>query len=115
MGMTVEDIVKAARAQVEEIDVARARELQAGGAVFIDVREPAECAKGAIPGALQLPRGVLEWKVGAEPALADREQPVVVYCQAGGRAALAAVALAQMGFTNVMSIAGGYGAWDAED
>ena len=114
MAKTVEELVKEARAAVTEVDVARARELEAAGAVFVDVREPAEWEKGTVDGAVCIPRGVLEWKAGAEPKLADRGAPVVVYCQSGGRSAMAARALGEMGWTNVVSLAGGYGAWSAE-
>ncbi|MCB1749482.1 MAG: rhodanese-like domain-containing protein [Gammaproteobacteria bacterium] len=115
MAKTVEDLVRAARAAVSEIDVARARELQATGVTFVDVREPAECEKGIIEGAVCIPRGVLEWKAGAESRLADRAAPVVVYCQSGGRSALAAVALGELGWSDVKSLAGGYAAWRADD
>jgi sulfur dioxygenase len=115
MPATVEDLVKAARAQINEIDLAQAKRLHADQVPFIDVREAGECAKGTIPGALEMPRGVLEWKVGAASTLANRTAAVVVYCQGGGRSALCAVALEKMGFTNVYSFAGGYGVWSAED
>ncbi len=115
MSKAVEDIVKAARAAVTEIDVAKARELHRAGVTFIDVREPGECAKGSIPGALEYPRGVLEWKVSTDNSLADQAQPIVVYCQSGGRSALSAIALKNLGYTEVSSLAGGYGAWSAED
>jgi rhodanese-related sulfurtransferase len=114
MTKTVEDLVRAARAEVTEIDVGRARELQARGVTFVDVREPAEWDKGVIEGAVCIPRGVLEWKAGAEPRLADRAAPVVVYCQSGGRSAMAARALGELGWTDVVSLAGGYGAWSAD-
>lgn len=113
MTKTVEELVAEARAAVTEIDVAEARELLAAKVTFIDVREPPEWEKGTIPGALTIPRGVLEWKVGSEPALAERDAPVVVYCQSGGRSAMAARALGEMGWSNVKSLAGGYGAWSA--
>ncbi|MEQ8232798.1 MAG: rhodanese-like domain-containing protein [Gammaproteobacteria bacterium] len=114
MAKTVEELVKEARAAVTEVDVERARELHAAGATFIDVREPPEWDKGTVEGALRIPRGVLEWKVGGEQQLTDRSAPVVVYCQSGGRSAMAARVLGEMGWTSVVSLAGGYGAWSAE-
>ena len=114
MAKTVEELVKAARAAVDEIDVNKARELHASGVTFLDVREPAECEKGAIEGAVRIPRGVLEWKAGAEAALNDRDATVVVYCQSGGRSAMAAQALEELGWTSVKSLAGGYGACSAD-
>lgn len=113
MVKTVEEMVTEARAAVSEVDVQRARELHAAGATFIDVREPPEWEKGTVDGALRIPRGVLEWKVGAEQQLTDRTAPVVVYCQSGGRSALAARALGELGWTSVVSLAGGYAAWSA--
>ena len=114
MARTVEELVKAARAAVDEINVDEARGLHAEGATFLDVREPAECEKGMVDGAVCIPRGVLEWKAGAEAALQDRDATVVVYCQSGGRSAMAARALEELGWTSVKSLAGGYGAWSAE-
>ncbi|MEQ8659722.1 MAG: rhodanese-like domain-containing protein, partial [Gammaproteobacteria bacterium] len=87
MAKTVEDLVREARAAVNEVDVTRAHELHAAGATFVDVREPAEWDKGTVDGAVCIPRGVLAWKAGAAPKLADRGAPVVVYCQSGGRSA----------------------------
>lgn len=113
MSVTTEELVKAAKAAIKEIDVAEARRLQAAGVRFIDVREAAECAKGAIDGAAQIPRGLLEFKLGSEPALADKAAPLVIYCQSGGRSALAADVLQRLGYTAVMSMAGGYTAWSS--
>lgn len=111
MPRTVEDLVKAAKAQITEVDVAQARRLLEEGVTFVDVREPAEWEKGTVPGALTIPRGLLEWKAGSEPALADLAAPVVVYCQGGGRSALAAQSLEALGYAQVKSLAGGYKAW----
>lgn len=111
MPTTVDELVQAAKAQITEIDVAEAERLRAAGVTFVDVREPAEWEQGTVPGALTIPRGLIEWKAGSEPALADRDAPVVVYCQGGGRSALAAQSLEALGFTGVKSLAGGYKAW----
>ena len=83
------------------------------------MREPAEFDTGHIRGAANIPRGVLEFQVEAhpavanvvDPALSQKQQPVLVYCRTGGRAALAAVALQELGFDNVRSIEGGITAW----
>jgi len=111
--MTVEELVKAAKAEIVEVDVAAARALAGEGVLFVDVREPGECAQGMIEGALAIPRGVLEFKLAQEPRLADRTQPIVVYCQSGGRSALAAQTLQRLGFGAVKSLAGGYSAWSS--
>lgn len=117
MHRSANDLVAAARARIRE--VAPADYAAAPAPVLIDVREPAEFETGHLPGAINIPRGMLEFQVDAhpavanvtDPALAHRERPVVVYCRTGGRAALAAVALQSLGFSDVRSIAGGITGW----
>ncbi len=116
--VTASDLVAEARAAIVELTPAEFAGAH-GDAVLLDVREPAEFETGHIPGAINIPRGVLEFQVDAhpavasvsDPALAHRERPVVVVCRTGGRAALAAVNLQRLGFSNVRSIAGGTVAW----
>lgn len=108
------DLVAEARAAAPQIDAAEARRRH-GRAVFLDVREPDETARGTIPGAVAVPRGLLEFAADPDlptrnPAL-DPEAEVVVYCASGGRSALAAKTLAEMGYRNVANLAGGYAAW----
>lgn len=81
--------------------------------LVIDVREPDEHRQGHIPGAVNIPRGMLEFKISGEPALQRLERPIVVYCKTSGRAALSVVVLQTMGFGNVVSLAGGFDAWSA--
>ena len=76
---------------------------------LIDVREADEHAQGAIPGAVHIPRGFLELRI--ERAVPDRAAPVVVYCASGTRSLLAARSLAELGYTNVRSLAGGFTGW----
>ncbi|WP_054773206.1 rhodanese-like domain-containing protein [Methylogaea oryzae] len=77
----------------------------------LDVREPAEYAAGCLPGAVNIPRGVLEFKIDNIPVFKDDKQsPILVYCQSGGRSALAAEALQKLGY-QPLSLAGGFGAW----
>jgi molybdopterin/thiamine biosynthesis adenylyltransferase/rhodanese-related sulfurtransferase len=96
---------------VREVDAATLeRELGEGPRPsLIDVREADEHAQGMIPGTLHIPRGFLELRV--EKSLVDRAAPVVVYCAAGTRSVLAARSLAELGYTNVRSLAGGFTAW----
>ncbi|HWM87223.1 MAG TPA: molybdopterin-synthase adenylyltransferase MoeB [Kofleriaceae bacterium] len=75
----------------------------------IDVREQDEYVQGYIPGARWIPRGNLELRI--EDAIPDRESPVVLYCAGGTRSALAARSLRELGYTQVKSLAGGFGAW----
>jgi molybdopterin/thiamine biosynthesis adenylyltransferase/rhodanese-related sulfurtransferase len=76
---------------------------------LIDVREGDEWTEGYIPGATWIPRGKLELRI--EDAVPERDADLVLYCAGGNRSALAAKALAQLGYTNVRSLAGGFGAW----
>lgn len=116
--LTAFDLVADARQRIREVAPA-AFHADAGDAVLIDVREPAEFDTGHLPGAINIPRGVLEFQVDAhpavanatDPALAHRERPLVLYCRTGGRAALAADSLQKLGFADVRSIAGGIEAW----
>ncbi len=83
--------------------------------VFVDVREAGERAQGFIPGSVHAARGFLEVIAHPEgpmhdPALSPGKR-LVVYCGSGGRSLLAAKTLHDMGFPNVCSLAGGYGAW----
>jgi rhodanese-related sulfurtransferase len=111
MSITAEDLVRAAKAEIREINVVEAQSQLDDKVVFIDVREPPEWQDGTVPGALCIPRGVLEWRVASEDALKDKTAPLVVYFKSGGRSALAAQTLQQLGFSNVRSLAGSFEAW----
>ncbi|MCK9637348.1 MAG: rhodanese-like domain-containing protein [Methylobacter tundripaludum] len=107
-----EDMVDAAKQRIVEIDVAKSKQLLAeGNIVLIDTREESEYAAGHIDGAILLPRGMLEFKIGSLPELADKSKAVLIYCRLGNRSALAAQTLQQLGYTNVLSMAGGFEAW----
>ena len=120
MTMTAADLVADARRQIREIGPGQLTS-HASGCVLIDVREPAEFDTGHIAGAVNIPRGVLEFQVDAHPAVANvsdpalshKDQPLVVYCRTGGRSALAALNLSRMGFSDVRSIGGGITDWVA--
>jgi len=109
---TYRDLLSAAKAQISEVDTAGAQERIAAGALILDVREPDEFDQGAIPGALHIARGHLESQV--ENRLLDKSAEVVVYCAAGARSAFAAQTLQELGYTDVKSMAGGYGKWKDE-
>jgi sulfur dioxygenase len=110
--ISVQDLVAEAKQHITEVNVASAKQLLAeGNIVVVDVREESEYANGHIDNAIPLPRGVLEFKVDSIPGLADKSRAVVVYCRTGGRAALAAQTLQLLGYNNVLSIAGGFDAW----
>ena len=116
---SLEDYLREAREIIASIDVAEAAALD--GALFVDVREPEEAA--AIAGAadaLHIPRGRLESRAdpasaSAEPRLTAArggEQPVVVYCNGGGRGVLATKTLTEMGY-DARLLEGGARAWNA--
>jgi len=105
------DFVDEARPNISEVDLDAAAELLGSGAVALDVREGGEFEAGHLNAAINLPRGLLEFKVDKLAELSDRSKPILVYCQSGGRGALATYTLRQMGFKNVSNMVGGYGAW----
>ena len=110
---TAHDLVAAAKARVQEIQVAEAEQAIREADVLVDVREADEFAAGHLAGAVHISRGMLEFKFSANPALQARDLNVLLYCKTSGRAALAAAALHDMGYLNVKSMAGGFDAWAA--
>ncbi len=110
---TFRDLLKTAKERIREVDTAGAADVVARpGVVVLDVREPDEYEQGAIPGAVHIPRGHLESQVEAK--LADHDAPILVYCAGGTRSAFAADTLAQLGYTEVVSMAGGFNKWKDE-
>ncbi len=108
---TFDALLRELRGTTAELDAAAlAREQQDGASpALIDVREADEHAQGTIPGAVHIPRGFLELRI--ERAVPDRGAPVVVYCASGTRSVLAARSLAELGYTHVRSLAGGFTGW----
>ncbi len=104
-------VTEAARARVEEVDLAASDALRGASPpwILVDVREDAEWAAGRIPGAVHLGRGVLERDV--EARFPDPATPLILYCGGGFRSALAAASLQDMGYTRVVSLVGGVRAW----
>ncbi|HSK16259.1 MAG TPA: molybdopterin-synthase adenylyltransferase MoeB [Gaiellaceae bacterium] len=104
------ELLQQVKDEIEEIDAARAADLiETDSPVFVDVRERSEWDEGHIPGAVHVPRGHLESRI--EHAVPDRDARVVLYCSAGSRSAFAAKALAELGYENVVSLAGGFTDW----
>jgi rhodanese-related sulfurtransferase len=110
------DLLAEANAVVDVIAVHDAVELQGGGeVVFVDVREPEERAKGTIPDSVHAPRGFIEFIADPagpmhNPAFASGKK-LVLFCGTGARSAMAAKTLMEMGFGNVVNMAGGIQAW----
>ena len=110
---TFRDLLAAAKAEITEIDTAEAQKrIESGGVLVLDVREPDEYEQGALPNVLHIPRGHLEAQI--EGRATDRDQEIVVYCAGGVRSAFAARTLQELGYTNVLSMAGGFGKWKDE-
>ena len=107
------DIVTQAKTQIQEIGIDQAEAAVREADLLIDVREYDEFASGHLQGAVHMSRGMLEFKMSANPELAARDLNIILYCKTSGRAALAALQLKEMGYLNVRSIAGGIDAWVA--
>jgi sulfur-carrier protein adenylyltransferase/sulfurtransferase len=105
------DLLRESKQRIREIQPEEAEE-RLGDATFLDVREQDEHDQGAIPGSVFIPRGHLESQ--AETKLPHRDRPLVVYCAGGNRSAFAAETLHALGFTDVVSMAGGFGRWKNE-
>lgn len=111
--MSPHDLVLEAKSQIKEVPTAEAQTLL-GKRVVLDVREYDEYAAGHLPGAINIPRGVLEFKIGMVPECANKDGAFLIYCRTSGRAALSAVQLQRIGYSNVISMAGGFDAWNTE-
>ncbi|MGG2396098.1 rhodanese-like domain-containing protein [Pseudomonas sp. SH1-B] len=107
------DLVMAARSRITEVNLEQADAAIRGAELLIDVREADEFDAAHIPGAIHIPRGLLEFKLSNDPQLARRDLNLVLYCKNSGRSALAADALREMGYRHVLSLAGGIEAWQA--
>ena len=105
-------LVESVKSRVREIDVEEARRrLETGKAKLIDVREDTEWAAGHVRGAEHMGRGVIERDI--EQRVPDKDTQLILYCGGGFRSALATDNLQEMGYTNVLSMAGGWRAWQA--
>jgi sulfur-carrier protein adenylyltransferase/sulfurtransferase len=108
------DLLRAAKANIREVGTAQAEEALAARpeTVVLDVREADEYEQGALPGAVHIPRGFLESQV--EGKVTNHDAPVLVYCAGGNRSAFAAETLTQLGYRDVVSMAGGFNKWKDE-
>ncbi len=123
MAKTLMDFVGEARAQVDHINADQLQEMveSKSDLLLLDIREESEFAAGHIPDAYLVPRGILEGAADLNYPKRDavlcqaRQRPIVVYCATGGRSAMAAHTLKQMGFEEVYNLAGGIENWEADD
>jgi molybdopterin/thiamine biosynthesis adenylyltransferase len=111
MSQTFQELIKSVKGEIKEIAPEEVRErLEAGEPwTILDVREQNEWEEGHLEASHLIPRGFLEIRV--ESSLIDKEKPLVVYCAGGVRSALAAKTLQDMGYTNVVSMGGGFTRW----
>ena len=119
MPRTVEELLAEARARLVRLAPAQAAVAQAAGAVLVDIRGDDQVrTHGCIPGAIRIPRNVLEWRadptcLARDDRIADVEAIVVIVCQEGYQSSLAASNLHELGFTHATDLEGGFEAWRA--
>ena len=106
---TFRELLSATKAEIDEVDTEQGSERIANGALLLDVREPDEHDQGAVPGSMHIARGNLEASI--EARVPDKSTPIVVMCAGGVRSAFAAKTLAELGYTDVVSMDGGFNAW----
>jgi rhodanese-related sulfurtransferase len=112
---TVHNLVAEAKLHIQETPLANADEAIQNADLLIDVRDGDEYRQSHIPHAMNISRGLLEFKFSNDPALDNRGLGIVLYCKNSGRSALAAKALQELGYRNVQIIEGGFEAWQAAD
>jgi molybdopterin/thiamine biosynthesis adenylyltransferase/rhodanese-related sulfurtransferase len=108
---TYRELLARVKTEIDEISTIEAHERleSSDGSLFVDVREPDEWDEGHIPGAIYTGRGRLEQRI--EGLIPDKSRALVVYCSAGSRSAFAAKALEELGYENVVNLAGGFSDW----
>lgn len=105
-------IVEKAKSKIREVSVADVKkkiDAHAKNYVLIDCREDHEWNEGHLPEAVHIGKGIIERDI--EARCPDINQEIIIYCGGGFRSALAAASLAEMGYRNLWSMAGGYRAW----
>ncbi|HMD30492.1 MAG TPA: rhodanese-like domain-containing protein [Candidatus Acidoferrales bacterium] len=104
-------LVAEAKSRIRETNVQEVKKRMDKGEklTLVDIREDNEVARGRIPGAIHLGKGIIERDI--EKTVPDTNAEVILYCGGGYRSALAADALRQMGYTNVVSMDGGWKGW----
>jgi rhodanese-related sulfurtransferase len=114
---TIADLLEAARARLERLEPAAARDAVASGAVIVDTRcAEARQASGVIPGSVHVPLSVLYWRLDPtsghdDPSLSDPTRQVILVCADGYSSSLAAATLRDLGFTRATDVVGGFNGW----
>lgn len=105
-------LVEDCKKRIRETDILGVKRRLEAGEKFhlVDVREESEFARGRLPHAIHLSKGIIERDI--ETAIPEKSAPIVLYCGGGFRSALAAENLQKMGYTNVISMDGGWRAWN---
>jgi len=103
-------LVQHAKARVKEIDIEQYQKMPREGHLLVDVREDREWAEGHAAGAIHMSKGIIERDI--ETRVPDTATTMVLYCGGGYRSALVADALERMGYHNVISLDGGWRAWN---
>jgi sulfur-carrier protein adenylyltransferase/sulfurtransferase len=105
------ELLARVREEIDEISSSEAQERQRSpdAPLFVDVREPDEWDEGHIPGAVHVPRGRLEGRI--EGLVPDKGRPLVLYCSGGSRSAFATKVLGELGYEDVVNLAGGFTDW----
>jgi len=117
----IDEVLAAAQARLRRLTPARAAEAMHQGSVLIDTRDAEFRSRdGVIPGSVHIPLSVLEWRVDPtsghqSPALAGREDTLILICHEGYSSSLAAARLHDLGFENTTDVIGGFVAWAAAD
>ncbi|HSP70554.1 MAG TPA: rhodanese-like domain-containing protein [Bryobacteraceae bacterium] len=104
-------LVNEAKSRVKQVDIEQYRKMPADGHVLIDTREDHEWAAGHAAKAIHLSKGIIERDIESE--IPDKSTNLVLYCGGGYRSALVTDALQKMGYTNAISLDGGWRAWNA--
>lgn len=108
--MTLRELVADAQKYAPQITVHEAKaQMDKGSYILIDVREPREYKRGHIVKAINIPRGVLEFKIGR--VVPDKNSKIIIYCKVGGRGSLAAKSLKILGYKDVVNVNGGWTGW----
>lgn len=106
------ELLAQTKADIREVDTEQGAALRLDGATLLDVREPDEVAQGVVPGSVGIVRGNLEAQV--ENIIPDKDTPLVVMCAGGVRSAFAVKTLETLGYTNLVSMDGGFNKWKDE-
>ena len=107
MFKSAHEFVQDAKTAVNEVSLADIQAVMSSAEpLIIDVREPDEFREGHVPGAINIPRGLLEFQISNDASMQKLNRSMIIYCKTSGRAALAALTLQTMGFQNVVSLAG---------